>query len=127
MKDQISRCRLQLTGYVNTEIRQEQNLALLTLLMVEIEQLRSRVDGNDTLACLEATKVARKYIIQNKKPYFLEFMTYRLGDHSTSDNSTLYRKEDERTEWREKNNPIKRLTGFFKSVGYKGPNQEEER
>lgn len=52
----------------------------------------ARVDGNDTLACLYATQQARKYIIENKKPYFLEFMTYRVGDHSTSDNSALYRK-----------------------------------
>ena len=51
----------------------------------------TRVDGNDALACLEATRFARKYIIENRKPYFLEFMTYRVGDHSTSDNSTLYR------------------------------------
>lgn len=53
-----------------------------------------RVDGNDTLACLEATRQARKYIVEEKKPYFIEFMTYRLGDHSTSDNSALYRQED---------------------------------
>lgn len=55
-------------------------------------------------------------------------MTYRIGDHSTSDNSTLYRQEDERTQWREKNDPIKRLTKFLKSVNYKDtPNEEQER
>lgn len=77
----------------------------------------SRVDGNDALACLHATQEAKKYIIENGKPYFLEFMTYRVGDHSTSDNSKLYREEDERNEWKEKNDPIKRLTMFLKSVG----------
>jgi TPP-dependent pyruvate/acetoin dehydrogenase alpha subunit len=46
-------------------------------------------------------------------------MTYRIGDHSTSDNSTLYRDEDERKEWKEKNDPIQRLTKFLKSVNYK--------
>lgn len=56
----------------------------------------SRVDGNDALACYEATRFARDYILKNKKPYFLEFMTYRVGDHSTSDNSSMYRKEEER-------------------------------
>ena len=60
----------------------------------------TRVDGNDALACYEATKYAREYILKNKKPYFLEFMTYRVGDHSTSDNSSMYRSEDERKEWR---------------------------
>lgn len=43
-------------------------------------------------------------------------MTYRVGDHSTSDNSALYRKEDERAEWKEKNDPIKRLTKFLNSI-----------
>lgn len=54
----------------------------------------TRVDGNDTLACLTATKFARNYILEHRKPYFIQFMTYRVGDHSTSDNSALYRPED---------------------------------
>lgn len=54
----------------------------------------TRVDGNDALACLHATQEARNYSIKNKQPYFLEFMTYRMGDHSTSDNSALYRTDD---------------------------------
>ncbi len=77
----------------------------------------ARVDGNDALAVLHATQQARKYSVENGKPYFLEFMTYRVGDHSTSDNSALYRKEDERNVWREKNDPIKRLTKFLKNIG----------
>lgn len=46
-------------------------------------------------------------------------MTYRVGDHSTSDNSALYRSEDERKEWKTKNDPIKRLIKFLKNVDYK--------
>jgi TPP-dependent pyruvate/acetoin dehydrogenase alpha subunit len=42
-----------------------------------------------------------------------------MGDHSTSDNSALYRSEDERKYWREKNNPITRLTKFLASQQYK--------
>jgi 2-oxoisovalerate dehydrogenase E1 component alpha subunit len=78
----------------------------------------SRVDGNDAVACLMAARHARKYIVENGKPYFLEFMTYRVGDHSTSDNSSLYRKEEEKKYWIEVNNPIKRLLKFLKEVGY---------
>ena len=79
----------------------------------------ARVDGNDAVACLHATQQARKYVVEQGKPYFLEFMTYRMGDHSTSDNSALYRPEDERKFWREKNDPIKRLTNFLKNAGVK--------
>ena len=51
-----------------------------------------RVDGNDAIAVHEATKFAREYIIRERKPYFIEAMTYRQGDHSSSDHSLLYRK-----------------------------------
>ena len=55
-------------------------------------------------------------------------MTYRIGDHSTSDNSTMYRKEEERQEWKNKNNPIHRLTKFLQGIGHKDlPNETEVR
>ena len=87
----------------------------------------TRVDGNDALAVLHATEQARKYILEHKKPFFLEFMTYRMGDHSTSDNSSMYRHEDERAEWKHKNDPIKRLTKFLKGVGQAVPDEAAER
>jgi TPP-dependent pyruvate/acetoin dehydrogenase alpha subunit len=31
----------------------------------------ARVDGNDALAVLHATTEARKYIVENRKPYFI--------------------------------------------------------
>jgi 2-oxoisovalerate dehydrogenase E1 component alpha subunit len=37
-----------------------------------------RVDGNDALASYYATKAAREYIIKEKKPALIEFMTYRV-------------------------------------------------
>ena len=37
-----------------------------------------RVDGNDAVACYQATKLAREYIIREKKPALIEFMTYRV-------------------------------------------------
>ena len=46
-----------------------------------------RVDGNDVIAVYNAVKFAREHIIKNKEPYLLEFMSYRIGDHSTSDQS----------------------------------------
>jgi 2-oxoisovalerate dehydrogenase E1 component alpha subunit len=47
-----------------------------------------RVDGNDMLAVVEATKMARAHVYETKEPLLLEFMTYRGGHHSTSDDST---------------------------------------
>jgi 2-oxoisovalerate dehydrogenase E1 component alpha subunit len=52
-----------------------------------------RVDGNDVFAVYNSVKTAREMIIKNKQPALIEFMTYRGGDHSTSDFSKMYRNE----------------------------------
>lgn len=54
-----------------------------------------RVDGNDALAMYEATAEARQICVSKKKPVLLEAMTYRLGHHSTSDDSSRYRSSTE--------------------------------
>ncbi|KAL4501516.1 hypothetical protein ABPG72_018567 [Tetrahymena utriculariae] len=76
-----------------------------------------RVDGNDALAVYHTVKEARNYIVTNKAPAFIEFMTYRIGDHSTSDHSVMYRTEDEITSWKSTNNPITRLGLYMKKSG----------
>jgi 2-oxoisovalerate dehydrogenase E1 component alpha subunit len=62
-----------------------------------------------------AAKDAREYIVTNKAPAFIEFMTYRIGDHSTSDHSILYRSEDEIKFWKKENNPIDRLGLYLRN------------
>lgn len=54
-----------------------------------------RVDGNDIFAVYSATKAARELIIKEKKPVLIEAISYRVGDHSTSDFSQRYRDEKE--------------------------------
>merc|ERR1719161_2119865 len=53
-----------------------------------------RVDGNDLVAVFNATREARRITVEEKKPVLLELMTYRIGDHTTSDDSSAYRIED---------------------------------
>lgn len=50
-----------------------------------------RVDGNDLFAMYAATKMAKEYAVENYKPVLIEAMTYRVGHHSTSDDSSAYR------------------------------------
>jgi len=78
-----------------------------------------RVDGNDALAVYQSVKFAREYIVREKRPVLIEFMTYRLGDHSTSDHSVLYRGEDELESWKIKNHPLNRLGLYLKKKGYR--------
>lgn len=85
-----------------------------------------KVDGNDAVAVYEAVRLARKHIVEKKEPFFIEFMTYRLGDHSTSDNSTLYRTEAEKEVWRVQNNPILRLAAYLENQNMKETTGEQD-
>lgn len=85
-----------------------------------------RVDGNDILAVREATKQARKYILETNKPLLLEAMTYRQGHHSTSDDSTRYREIEEIEVWRNKHHPITRFKTFMTNNGWWDDEKEKE-
>jgi len=53
-----------------------------------------KVDGNDFFACYAVAKEAVEYV-KTKGPVFIEFQTYRLGAHSSSDSPDVYRPKDE--------------------------------
>ena len=76
-----------------------------------------RVDGNDLFAVYLATQKARKIIIKEKKPCLIEAMSYRVGDHSTSDYSQAYRNEEEMKKWKDLisriRDPIHRLESYM--------------
>ena len=50
-----------------------------------------RVDGNDVLAVLAATRYAMEKIRAGEGPVLIEAETYRLGPHTTADDPTKYR------------------------------------
>ena len=66
-----------------------------------------RVDGNDVLAVLAATRMAAEHARSGEGPMFIEAVTYRLGPHTTSDDPTRYRESAELDTWRELD-PIER-------------------
>jgi 2-oxoisovalerate dehydrogenase E1 component alpha subunit len=69
-----------------------------------------RVDGNDIFAVRRATKEARRLALEDGgRPILLEMMAYRVGHHSTSDDSYAYRQRVEVDEWKRRDNPITRL------------------
>lgn len=59
-----------------------------------------RVDGSDVLTVYAATKMAADHARHGDGPYLIEAMTYRLGPHTTSDDPTRYRTEEELAHWR---------------------------
>jgi pyruvate dehydrogenase E1 component alpha subunit len=66
------------------------------------------VDGNDLFAMYAVTKEAADRARKGDGPTLIEAYTYRLGDHTTSDDSTKYRTKEEVESWRPKD-PLKRL------------------
>jgi 2-oxoisovalerate dehydrogenase E1 component alpha subunit len=54
-----------------------------------------RVDGNDFLAVLSATRWAAERARHNLGPTLIEWLTYRVGAHSTSDDPSRYRPADD--------------------------------
>jgi len=83
-----------------------------------------RVDGNDPLAMFSATRAARNLIIEKSRPVLLEAMTYRIGHHSTSDDSTRYRGAEEIRLWQENDDPMMRFRKYLEAKGWWNENME---
>ncbi|MQY12747.1 3-methyl-2-oxobutanoate dehydrogenase subunit alpha [Streptomyces sp. RB5] len=75
-----------------------------------------RVDGNDVLAVLAVTRAALEHARSGQGPMLVEAFTYRMGAHTTSDDPTRYRSDDERKSWETKD-PILRLRTYLENEG----------
>ncbi|MFB7409037.1 pyruvate dehydrogenase (acetyl-transferring) E1 component subunit alpha [Streptomyces sp. NPDC056202] len=78
-----------------------------------------RVDGNDVLACLAVTRSALERARRGEGPTLVEAFTYRMGAHTTSDDPTKYRRDEEREAWEAKD-PILRLKAYLEREGHAG-------
>jgi 2-oxoisovalerate dehydrogenase E1 component alpha subunit len=75
-----------------------------------------RVDGNDFLAVYAATQWAAARARANHGATLIELFTYRAGSHSTSDDPSRYRPEDEPATW-PLGDPIERLSHHLTLLG----------
>lgn len=71
------------------------------------------VDGNDVLAVHAATREALARARGGKGPTLIEAFTYRMSDHTTSDDASRYRSNEEVAAWKEKD-PILRFQRYLK-------------
>ncbi|XP_059096204.1 2-oxoisovalerate dehydrogenase subunit alpha, mitochondrial-like isoform X3 [Tigriopus californicus] len=85
-----------------------------------------RVDGNDVFAVYNATKAAREIAVRESRPVLIEAMTYRIGHHSTSDDSSAYRSVDEVRYWDQKDHPITRFASYLQERGIWSEEKENE-
>lgn len=79
-----------------------------------------RVDGNDVLAVYKVVKDAVDRARAGGGPTFIESFTYRMGAHSTSDDPTRYRSEEEVKRWAEKD-PVDRIRRHLEREGHLDP------
>ncbi|KIP09697.1 hypothetical protein PHLGIDRAFT_102443 [Phlebiopsis gigantea 11061_1 CR5-6] len=84
-----------------------------------------RVDGNDVLAVLAAVREGRRLCIEEGRGVLVEAMTYRVGHHSTSDDSFAYRPRQEVEDRKRIDNPISRFRLFLESQGWWNAEDEE--
>ncbi|MBI4447389.1 pyruvate dehydrogenase (acetyl-transferring) E1 component subunit alpha [Candidatus Woesearchaeota archaeon] len=72
-----------------------------------------QVDGNDVFAVYKTAKEALDKARSGGGPTLIECYTYRIGDHTTSDDASRYRDKKEVEEWAKKD-PIDRLERYMK-------------
>lgn len=75
-----------------------------------------QVDGNDLLAVYRATKEAIDYARAGNGPVLIEAVTYRMGAHTTSDDPTKYRTNEEEKIW-EPRDPLIRVKKYLIDKG----------
>ncbi len=73
-----------------------------------------QVDGNDVFAVYSVTREALERARGGGGPTLIEAVTYRLGDHTTADDATRYRKNEEVAAW-EGRDPILRLRNYLEA------------
>ncbi|XP_002520262.2 2-oxoisovalerate dehydrogenase subunit alpha 1, mitochondrial isoform X1 [Ricinus communis] len=85
-----------------------------------------RVDGNDALAVYRTIRAARQIAVSEQRPVLVEALTYRVGHHSTSDDSTKYRPADEIEYWKMARNPVNRFRKWVERNGWWSDKEESE-
>lgn len=83
-----------------------------------------QVDGNDLIAVLEAMRRANERARSGKGASVIEFLTYRLHDHTTADDARRYRDEAEVNDaWTRE--PFIRLRNYLTGLGLWDEAQEK--
>jgi len=75
-----------------------------------------QIDGNDVLASYAVSAEFLDAARAGGGPRFIEALTYRMGAHTTSDDPTKYRENDDVQFWSERD-PIARFESFLRAKG----------
>src|SRR5881296_920544 len=84
-----------------------------------------QVDGNDVLAVYAASREAVDRARAGDGPTLIECVTYRLGMHTTADDPTKYRSEEEVKAWEQKD-PLTRFRVYLEKKKLFDPSVDEQ-
>jgi len=84
-----------------------------------------QVDGNDVLAVYAASREAVDRARAGGGPTLVECVTYRLGVHTTADDPTKYRSEEEVQAW-ERKDPLTRFSAYLEKKNLLEPGLEQQ-
>jgi pyruvate dehydrogenase E1 component alpha subunit len=84
-----------------------------------------QVDGNDVLAVYAASRDAVEKARAGDGPTLIECVTYRLGVHTTADDPTKYRSDEEVKAWEQKD-PLTRFRAYLEKKKLLDGSVEEE-
>jgi pyruvate dehydrogenase E1 component alpha subunit len=84
-----------------------------------------RVDGNDAIAVYSVVSDAIARARSGEGPTFIECVTYRIGAHSTSDDPTRYRSNEEVERWKRRD-PVERLHKWLVARGLTSDQKRKE-
>jgi len=83
-----------------------------------------QIDGNDVIAVRQAVGEALERTRNGGGPALIEALTYRMRDHTTADDATRYRPQEEvSAAW--KTDPIARLRTYLGDRGWWSKEDEE--
>ncbi|NND75883.1 MAG: 3-methyl-2-oxobutanoate dehydrogenase (2-methylpropanoyl-transferring) subunit alpha [Ilumatobacter sp.] len=84
-----------------------------------------RIDGNDYLAVVAGIRWAAERARRNHGPTLIEWVTYRAAAHSSSDDPSKYRPQDEWKAW-PLGDPVERLATHLGQIGEWSPVRQNE-
>ncbi|MGL4768934.1 MAG: pyruvate dehydrogenase (acetyl-transferring) E1 component subunit alpha [Mycoplasmoidaceae bacterium] len=97
---------------ISTPTRKETKVSDISSKAIAAGIHRIRVDGNDVFASYEVMLEAFQIAREKSLPVLVEFVTYRQGPHTTSDDPSIYRNKEEEAIGNEKC-PIIRLRKYL--------------
>ncbi|GMQ74943.1 MAG: pyruvate dehydrogenase (acetyl-transferring) E1 component subunit alpha [Gammaproteobacteria bacterium] len=84
-----------------------------------------QVDGNDPIAIRWATDKALAKAREGDGPTLIEALTYRMSDHTTADDASRYRSDEELEQYRVLD-PIVRTRAYLEACGVWSPKHEQD-